>query len=369
MDNKLRVLYFIGHCLSLDEHPSFRETIIVQFSDPDYDWNTFIWTCSNHLVLPVIYLKFRKHNLLGYLPEVLAQHLEEIYLLNRTRNEQILLQMKEINATLNKEGISPIYLKGTGNLIDGIYSDIGERIIGDIDLLIPNADYLKAVELTKEIGYANHWGDPRNPEKLKHYPSLYKDDVPADIEIHRIPVQREYLKYINSEMILNEETAVSSFPGCFVPCDDHKILHSFVHSQLCNTGYRLGIISLRDIYDLYLFSKRTDLTTALCQVACQRIVEAYFAIAQNLLGITTLDQLSLASKVFIWKYRMNVTSPLFYQINRFPWVISEMLLHCYPRKIKEAIIYKDARQSLFRRLGTWKWYIHHLDVYKKMITG
>ena len=104
-------IYFIGQCLSLDEHPTFRETIIAQFSDPGYDWNSFIWTCSNHLVLPVIYLKLKKHDLLGYLPEVLAQHLEEIYSLNRKRNEKILEQMKEINATLNTAGISLIYLK------------------------------------------------------------------------------------------------------------------------------------------------------------------------------------------------------------------------------------------------------------------
>jgi len=41
-----------------------------------------------------------------------------------------------MNATLNTAGISPIYLKGTGNLIDGIYGDVGERIIGDIDFLV-----------------------------------------------------------------------------------------------------------------------------------------------------------------------------------------------------------------------------------------
>ena len=46
---------------------------------------------------------------------------KEIYTLNRTRNEHILLQVKEINTTLNAAGISPIYLKGTGNLIDVIY--------------------------------------------------------------------------------------------------------------------------------------------------------------------------------------------------------------------------------------------------------
>ena len=101
----------------------------------------------------MIYLKFRKQDLLDYLPEVLANHLKEIYELNHTRNGQILLQMKEMNTTLNKAGISPIYLKGTGNLIDGIYDDIGERIIGDIDFLVPEKDFLTAAELFKNEEY------------------------------------------------------------------------------------------------------------------------------------------------------------------------------------------------------------------------
>jgi len=362
-------IYFIGQCLSLDEHPSFRETIIVQFSDPGYDWNSFIWTCSNHLVLPVVYLKLKKHKLLSYLPEVLAQHLKEIHSLNRTRNGQILEQMMEINATLNKSGISPIYLKGTGNLIDGVYEDIGERIVGDIDLLIPEAEYLKAVELVKVIGYVNHWGEPRNPEKLKHYPTLFKENVPVDIEIHRIPVQDEYLKFINQEMILSQKTAVASFPGCFVPSDDHKILHSFVHSQLCNTGYRLGVVSLRDIYDLYCFSKRARLITALAGFPVQRKVNAYFAIAEKLLGITISGKQSLTTDAYIWKHDMNLASPLFYKINRFPWVISELVIKGYPRRIKEAFRYEDEQKLLVQNLGSRKWYIHHLQLYKKMITG
>jgi len=369
VDNKLRVLYFIGQCLSLDEHPTFRETIIAQFSEPEYDWNQFIWTCSNHLVLPVIYLKFKKYDLLTYLPEVLAQHLKEIYTLNRTRNEQILSQMRELTATLNKAGISPIYLKGTGNLIDGIYGDVGERIVGDIDLLIPEVDYMKAVELLKAIGYVNHWGDPRDPEKLKHYPGLYKDNVPVDIEIHRIPVQDEYLKYINPEMILSQKTTVVTFPGCFVPSDDHKILHSFIHSQLCNNGYRLGVVSLRDIYDIYCFSKRADLITALAGFHVQRKVDAYLAISQKLLGITISVKQFQSSKLYIWKHDMNLASSLFYKINRFPWVISELVIHGYPRRIKNAILYKDARKLLIQNLGSRKWYIHHLQLYKKMITG
>jgi len=360
-------IYFIGQCLSLDEHPTFRETIILQFSDPGYDWNSFIWTCSNHLVLPVIYLKFLKYDLLGYLPEVLAQHLEDIYSLNRKRNEQILEQMKEINATLNAAGISPIYLKGTGNLIDGIYSDIGERIIGDIDLLVREDDYLKSVELAKEIGYINYWGEPNNPLKIKHYPRLYKEHVPADLEIHHIPVRSKYSKYFNSEMIFRQKTEVIGFPGCFVPGDEHKVVLNFIHSQLSNSGHQLGVVSLRDIYDLYLFSERVNVTTLFSQIPYKRKAGAYFTLAQKLLRTSIFNQQTLTSKIFIWKHDLNLSSPLFNTLNRIPWVISRIIFHEYPKQVKNAFIYKSDRQLLLRKLVNPKRYIYHLNVYKKMI--
>jgi len=105
-------------------------------------------------------------------PDVLEQHLKEIYTLNRTRNEQILLQVKEMNATLNAANISPIYLKGTGNLIDGIYGDIGERIIGDIDFLVAEKDFLTTAVCFKMRECREHQFKNHNfNKKLK--PILY----------------------------------------------------------------------------------------------------------------------------------------------------------------------------------------------------
>ena len=348
----IRILYFIGQCLSLDEHPSFRETIIAQFSDPGYDWNSFIWTCSNHLVLPVIYLKFLKNDLLGYLPEVLAQHLEEIYTLNRTRNEQILLQVKEINATLNAAGISPIYLKGTGNLIDGIYSDIGERIIGDIDLLVPDIDYLKAVEMAKAIGYTNHWGEPRKPKELKHYPGLFREDVPADIEIHRLPVVPEYLKHFNSEMIFEQKTTVAGFPGCFVPCNKHKVIQNFIHSQLSNGGYRLGVVTLRDIYDLYCFSKQVDLIKILEVTPYRKKFITYLMISERIFNISgcLYTGKKIQMRWYKLKYNLNNSSALFFKVNRLAWLLTQGIVFGYKRTIESLsdsnLLWNDLKQIL-----------------------
>lgn len=37
MNNRLRVLYFVGSCLSLDDHPGFREEVIRQFAEAEAD--------------------------------------------------------------------------------------------------------------------------------------------------------------------------------------------------------------------------------------------------------------------------------------------------------------------------------------------
>jgi len=365
----IRNLYFIGQCLSLDEHPSFRETIIEQFSKQDYDWDDFIWTCSNHLIIPTIYLKFRTYDLLSYLPEQIAQHIREIYEINRDRNEQILLQMKEITVALNSGGISPIFLKGTGNLIDGLYSDVGERIIGDIDILVPDIDYLKSVALVNEIGYLDHWEEPRNPEKMVHYPRLYKYNVPADLEIHRIPTENKDLKYLNAEMIYRNKQEIAGFPGCFIPSIEHRIIHNFVHSQLSNAGHRLGVVSLRDIYDFFLLSKRGDISSIINNISCKKKVFAYLTIEQELLGLPITEKPTLSSRFYIWKHDLNLSSSAFYHFNRIPWVISGMIFHGYPKEIKEALISKDARQSLIHRLGNKKWYFQHFRLIKKSIIG
>ena len=63
-----------------------------------------------------------------YLPQELVNYMEHITDINRERNKQIILQAKELNNFLLANKITPIFLKGTGNLLSGIYNDIAERM-------------------------------------------------------------------------------------------------------------------------------------------------------------------------------------------------------------------------------------------------
>jgi hypothetical protein len=353
----IRTAYFIGSCLSLDEHPTFRETIIAQFSDPNYDWNDFIWTCSNHLVLPVIYLKFRKYDLLDHLPEGLASHFEEIYVLNHARNKQILLQMKEINAMLNKAGISPIYLKGTGNLIDGIYTDIGERIIGDIDFLVPGTDFLTAAELFKNEGYQICRPNNEPIDQIKHYPRLWKENVTADIEIHRSPVTINHSLHFGADLVQQFKKEVAEYPGCYVLSDEHKVILNFIHSQLTNSGHALGVVSLRDIYDLYCFSKRVDLSKIPQAFHYRKKSIAYFKISEKLLNHPChfYPHETTGSRFYRLKHDLNFKSAFIYKVNLLVWVISDVVGYGI-QQIRESSSNGKLRWKIVKSIITPKWY-------------
>jgi len=82
--------------------------------------------------------------------------------LNRERNTEIIAQAKEINELLLENKITPVYIKGTGNLLEGLYEDIAERMLGDIDLILNKRDAKKADKILRDNKYSSHSVVPDN---------------------------------------------------------------------------------------------------------------------------------------------------------------------------------------------------------------
>ena len=271
-------------CLLLDENPGLKKGIEEKFILGEVDLDRFVFLCSNHLILPAITLQFQKHRVLDIFPTEYASHLQKILKLNQQRNREILQQINEINNVLVKENIEPIYLKGTANLMDNLYSDVGERMIGDIDFLVKEKDYFKTADLIVNLGYKNDKTVYYNLEKIKHYPRLYRKDVPADIEIHRIPVDIEYSEKFSSELIFKNKIKIKNKTNCFVSSDIHKLIHTFIHSQLGNNGYRFKVIPIRDLYDFYLLSKRVNWKDVLKEVEEKSKAQIFYDTVSYLLN-------------------------------------------------------------------------------------
>ncbi len=361
----LEMFYFVGRCLSIDEHPEFRDVIVQKISDDEIEWAQFVSLCSNHLILPVIYLKFKAHKLIKYLPEELAEFLKEIYDLNLARNELILLQIKDILKLLNANDIYPTFLKGTGNLLDGLYSDTGERMMGDIDFLVPEKDYLEAAKILENDGFIRDLMFYGYIKNAKHYPSLFKSGTPATIEVHRLVVSHQYSMKFNPGIIERKRLLIGKKQICFVLCDRHNAILNFIHSQLDHKANLTGNVSFRDIYDLYLISKRISLPQILNEVHFKRKAITYFVFAEKSLGLPRRFSKyeTFASKIFLLKHTLNYNSPVFYRTFRILIFLNNRLIEGYMGRLLRSVYSKNERKIIVDCLSNRRWLVNHFNSY------
>ncbi|KOH44639.1 nucleotidyltransferase family protein [Sunxiuqinia dokdonensis] len=361
--------YLIGKCLALDEHPEFRDQLIALAKSELIDWHQFVSLCSNHLVLPAIFLKFRTHNLLDHLPEDLTSHLHEVHALNVARNTRILKQLHEIVDVLKPHKIYPVFLKGAANLLDGLYADLGERILGDIDFLVSDDEYLEAARLMKDAGYAEAYETPdyKDIETFKHYPRLFHPEHGATIEIHRIPVDEVFTGWFNNETIARERQLVAELVGCYVPSARHRLIHNFIHGPLSNQDHLFGRMSLRGAYDLYLLSKKFPPEQALAEIKPKQKAIAYFALVRRVLGLDLafFPKSNLAYRILYIKHTLNLSSTLFNQAHRNSLFLGERIFKGYLGQIIEAFYSREKRNYLSRRIINRQWYGDHFRLYSR----
>jgi len=368
MTNK-ELFYFTCRCLSLDDHPEFRDEIVRRISEDNYSRN-FVKICSNHWLLPAIYVKFKTHEILSQLPSELSEFLEEVHHLNVLRNERILKQVKDIILLLNHHDIFPTLLKGAGNLVDQLYSDIGERMMGDIDMLVPEKDYLRSARLLENSGYFHNSPDFFEVRDMKHYPRLYKKGEPADVEIHRLPVQIEYTKMYNTELIDQEKKSIGGEFSCYVLSDNHKVIHNFIHSQLSNNGHKHGVIPIRDLYDLYLLSKRTILSEVYPFIQHQKKAVTYFLFAGKIFDLPDFfaHKPTLTYRLFCFKNELFFKYYTLYQINKSTVYLSDRL-YKYIKQFIEFFYSDNMRKSLIKRLSNRHWYVNHINTYRNFFSA
>ncbi len=366
--NSKELNYFTGMCLTIDRYPDKLSSIKNQLAKNTIDWERFVALGSSHLIIPAIYLKFKKTNLLELLPDELVLYLKEIYELNLRRNQMVLAQIDEICDLLAKNQIYPILLKGAGNLIDNIYSDPAERIIGDIDFLVSESEYLQAAEILTNVDYSTskmYYYD--DTTLLKHYPRLSHADRFASTEVHRLPTDEDHTKWLSQEMIRSEMKKADGYPNCYVLSDKHKVILNFIHCQLTNKGHKTGVVSLRDAYDLYLMSERVGLDDISMTNLPSKKVSGYFLLSQKLLGVNLgfSSPPNRANRWLLYKHDLNFKSRTFYLVNKVSIELIDRIAR-YTGLLIKSVYSKKTRRFIATRLSNSWWYKSQIDSWKRM---
>lgn len=250
----------VGKCLLLGNNSQKDNELISTIVDSNFEWDKFILTAANHLVLPSVYLKFKEFGILEQIPEEVSEHLEMIYEINLKRNKEILNQIKSIHSLLIEKVVVPIYIKGSAYLLENLYDDISERISADIDFLVSDDDFLKAVDLLKADGYES--GKPFYEDEMiicKHYPPLVKEGLPVEVEIHRVPVDIEFSGRLNYSVIDKEKKSIVKESIYFVPSEKHAVILNFFHAFMARDVSITSNVLLRNFNDLYKMSEKSDI--------------------------------------------------------------------------------------------------------------
>ena len=237
---------------------------------------------------------------------------------------------------------------------------IADRMIGDIDLLVKEKDYFKTAELIKQIGYKQtevNYFDELNT--LTHFPWLFRQDVPADIEIHRSPVGNRFTSKFNSGNIFDKKVSIPTIQNCYVTCDEHKLIHTFIHSQLSHKGYSYRIASLRDLYDFYLISKRMNFYSILPEIEEKKKASSFFNLVQYM--FEPENSADFVNKQINNKYVRQIIWFLNHPKQHHLYIIYIKAIDIFIErpfmKIKNAVLYKSSRKSLINRLENPDWYI------------
>jgi len=257
--NYKEILFFVAKCLTINHEEHNKTLVENQLKSEIIDWDSVVKVSTAHYVFPALYCNLKKVNFIHYLPSELVEYMKHITDLNRERNQQIIEQAKEINELLLTNNVTPIFLKGTGNLLEGFYVDIAERMVGDIDFIFSKEEYPKAIEILTNFGYLKVHDSTYDFPQFKHHPRLQKENNIAAVEIHKELLLEEFADEFNYKVVQKDSQKINDV---HVLSYENQLALSIIAKQINDKGFYYTNISLRNAYDVFLLSKKTNTIVA-----------------------------------------------------------------------------------------------------------
>ena len=353
--NYKKTLYFIAKCLTISLEEKNRQEIEKQLKSKSIDWDAVVKVSTAHYVFPALYCNLKRVDFLKYLPQELVSYIKHITNLNRERNEKIIEQAQELNSLLLANNITPIFLKGTGNLLAGIYEDIGERMVGDIDFLFSIKDYSKAIIILREFGYSEVETYKYYIPREKDYRRLQKENSIAAVEIHKELLLEKFTNEFNysfveiDSQIINEVTVLSYA---------NKLNLSIIANQINDSGFYYKTMALRNAYDVFLLSKKTNAKEAVNSLnKLSHPLNCFLAACYEVFN--KADSLEYNNRKKVASY-LSVFNSQFTNLKatkrKYKLIKSYLLLKQRFNLIYKAIIYKEYRVWFFKRVTDKNWY-------------
>lgn len=311
----------------------------INFKKINYD--KIIELASNHLIIPALYVRLKKNNLLKLLDIDFVEYLKYIYNLNKIRNNNLLDELNDLSKIYIENKIDHVFLKGSAYISSGRFKNIGERMIGDIDVLVSKSDYNKAIKISKEYGYNNN--NPISFFKKRHYPRLIHPKKLFALEIHNKLLTKNN-KLLEEEKFLERKEIKSNI---YIPNKKDIILHTIYNEQLNDLANLYAYISYRSIYDIILYESEIN---DLLNRKYSKYLKNYLLMS-NHLKITRFNmKLNFLNIIYLFRFKAKIKYKIFNIIDNFMC----RLIHVTPiriNKLFKLIVNPEYRTILFGKIN------------------
>ena len=230
-------------CLTLDEEAQCKlQSLCTHITD----WTKFVAIAESHGIAALAANHLRAASI--NIPEPAHQQLLALSVRHRRANAVRLLAMQEVMTSFNGAGIKSVILKGFA-LLHTIYPAMTMRAMGDIDILVPSEQQLKAQSCLLNLGYSASQNSMATLHHHHHLPVASKliDGVNVCIEVHRDALSGDV-----SESIAFGNFTSDPIPFQFGQQTAYHLGHVDMLRHLCHhTMEPAASIKLSAIVDLY----------------------------------------------------------------------------------------------------------------------
>jgi hypothetical protein len=217
-------------------------------------WTSVIEAADDHLVTAALGWCLRGD---ARAPPDVRECLETLLDLNGRRNRLMLEALDVAVASLNAAAIAPLLLKGAAALAEDLYPDPGMRIMGDLDLLVGEAQVDGAVAALEKAGFGVGTARQSVDADHHHLPLRVHAEWRVGVELHTRPVPRSLDALLDVGQYF-EGARPRHWRGhqVLVPGPADWLVHNIAHGQIVDGHYWRGIPRLRQLLDLALLRAR-----------------------------------------------------------------------------------------------------------------
>ena len=186
------------------------------------DWPAVVRFASPTLA-PALWSATRKLDLLQPVPPGLMKHLKQgprahpaavlaaAHQDNERRADDLFSQLGDVATALSARDIQPVALKGAATTLAGVWPDPADRVMADVDLLVPEAR-----GHASSAGLGGSWATrsvDRCATSLHHLPPLRREDRFGAFELHVRPMTNAWTTVLTADEVRDSACGGDDGPG------------------------------------------------------------------------------------------------------------------------------------------------------------